>query len=211
VPSVVVNVLAAVEHPWRLDLVALAGILTGAGTLALAFYTFRLAKSTRRLASETGDDVRAGWRPVLLMSDSQVNLTRQRAAPKVSAAGGVLNGGRGPALNTTGSITSPTDTQETIWTPGDIGAGQTSRFDLDDALVIDVPDDPGASKVEVEVTLTYEDLGGRRYETKMHFVDLRAGPTRSGGADEWIVDLDKTEVRDLGGSRPAVHPTVDRE
>lgn len=195
----VVNVLAAAEHPWRLDLVALAGILTGAGTLALAFYTFKLAKSTGRLATETGDDVRAAWRPVLLMSDSIITLERAGSASAVKATGEFLNGGRGPALNTHALVSSSAEANGSEWTPGDIGADQKSAFDLADAFVIDRPDDPEEREARVEVTLTYEDLGGRQYETRMVFADIRTSgeDVTNDETVQWIVDLEKTEVRDL--------------
>jgi hypothetical protein len=62
----VVGILATAEHPWRLDIGATAAIAAAVGTVALAAYTARLARSTKELAVETGDDLRAEWRPVLL-------------------------------------------------------------------------------------------------------------------------------------------------
>jgi hypothetical protein len=75
--------------------------LTAIGTLTLAAFTAYLALSTRRLARNAGDEVRANWRPVLVI---QANYSSVGGTPSVRLHErelwlNVRNVGRGPALH----------------------------------------------------------------------------------------------------------------
>jgi hypothetical protein len=52
--------------PSGFDASTAASIAAALGTLVLAYFTWRLADQTKRLAAETEEDVRAEWRPVLV-------------------------------------------------------------------------------------------------------------------------------------------------
>src|SRR3954466_9382494 len=54
--------MLAVSEWWTVG----SDLAVAAGTIGLAWFTWRLARQTRTLAVETGEDVRAGARPVLL-------------------------------------------------------------------------------------------------------------------------------------------------
>src|SRR2546430_11084307 len=97
-----ISVLATVvsEHPWRFDLASLAAILAAAGTGLLAFFTWRLAKESRSLAKETGEDVRAEWRPVVVtLPESILSVTVGTNSNVAEVATALANVGKGPAIN----------------------------------------------------------------------------------------------------------------
>jgi hypothetical protein len=183
------------EHPWRWDLASLAAILTGAGTLALALYTAKLARSTRRLAAETGEDVRAEWRPVLIVDDAELRVehTLHHGA---SVTGAVLNEGRGPALNVVGQVVSRTsgDARSTVIELAYVGVHGRVGFSAQDLLAEDLAEVGGS--LAYEVVVTYEDLGGHRYETIQRFADPNLADTSA----TRTLHVTLTNVRDIAAT-----------
>jgi hypothetical protein len=122
-------VALATDHPWRLDITAVAAILATGATVALAFFTWRLARETRSLARETGEDVRAEWRPVLVSTEPlSIKAPPQATASNISAQ--VTNVGRGPAIDGQIRITArfPTGSaQEEVIEVGTLPPGAESR------------------------------------------------------------------------------------
>lgn len=88
------------ESPWAFGWTAIAGIATA----ALAALTWWLAKSTRDLASETDQDIRAQWRPILIVDmerpiDVVIAQGLDPGDEHVRIEMRIVNRGRGPALN----------------------------------------------------------------------------------------------------------------
>jgi hypothetical protein len=90
--------LAIEPGPWAIGWTAIAGIATA----TLALFTAWLAWSTRALARETDQDIRAAWRPILMphgTADLRVREDRSEDIYQVRLSLTLRNTGRGPALN----------------------------------------------------------------------------------------------------------------
>jgi hypothetical protein len=203
VSSVLASLLPA-DHPWRLDLTSLAGLLAAGGTLALAGVTAWLAASTRKLAGETGDDVRSQSRPVLLLKDGSITVERQSEYGPAVVTGVVVNRGRGPAVNALADVSSETSRG---FIDEDAVKGETIPLAI---LAVDEERRVAANGLHQEdaavehaslsyyITLVYEDLGGHGYETILSFDDTEHGkhrdpPTYGSG---WGIALSSTMVHD---------------
>jgi hypothetical protein len=190
-------IVFAVDHPWRLDLVSLAAMLAAAGTFILALFTWRLASDTRRLAFETGEDVRAEWRPVLIPEGT---VHRVQYVPR-SDVGTLLlslsNVGRGPAINVSVWIESATST-ETEEDPTDLGTiapGKAVEARVSHPLF---SDSSGRSRREYDVHVAYDDLATRGHETFLIFSDPADGVHKwqqaQGAAETFDLELIETQI-----------------
>jgi len=89
--------MLAVSEWWTVG----SDLAVAAGTIGLAWFTWRLARQTRTLAVETGEDVRAGARPVLLdaAQGRPPHIVLQEGSNFGEVFLDIVNAGHGPALN----------------------------------------------------------------------------------------------------------------
>lgn len=206
-------VLVVASHPWQLDMASLAAILAAGGTAVLAFFTWRLARETRLLAHETEEDVRAEWRPVLItpapllvgtIGGSNFATTQVR----------LDNVGRGPALNTSVTLSSESSVDSAAserFSFGTITQGVSVMVVVPEMLFRDASGGP-QSTLKYTLGATYEDLSGRVHESDIVYVDPARGqhrrPTISGEKSEFQVE--PTHTRVSAASRAGAAPP-DRE
>lgn len=193
-------VLLAVDHPWRLDITALAGILAAAGTALLALFTWRLASDTRRLAYETAEDVRAEWRPVVIPEGNEHYVEYASGQEVGTLLLSLSNAGRGPAINVFVEATSETSvgSRRGDVTLGTMAPGKSVPARISGLLFRDSSGDPQRSRLEYYVTVTYEDLSKSQHETVLRLFDDARGshqwPSAHGTAERFEVVLDETEI-----------------
>jgi hypothetical protein len=181
--------VVAADHPWRLDLSSLAAILTGAGTALLALFTWRLARQTRTLASETEQDVRSTFRPVLIGAKGGFEamvFSDPNAGPLEAV---LVNVGSGPAINTVAVITSSSSTATVSSDRLNIG---TIAPDGDAICKAELPirDASGGSNafLAYEIIAEYEDVAGRSYTTELRYEDPEKGRREhAGGGGAWPI------------------------
>jgi hypothetical protein len=131
-------------------------VLVGAtGTVILAVATYWLARSTRTLADETADELRAQWRPVLLAVQSPEDRTRSVENEVPNLVLRIRNAGRGPALYVRAQLDplglSPADWNRAAMAEGDEAALVFTQL--------------SALPPAMQLLLDYRDLGGRQYAT----------------------------------------------
>jgi hypothetical protein len=153
--------------------------LAAAATLALALFTWRLARRTADLATSTAAEVRAGLRPALVHSaGDRVPVV----SPAEDATGELrlplLNAGRGPALNAFAYAivgTSEASIRTDIVPVGNLAPDHTA-----DMVIPGVPDgdhgrDEDRTYYAAYATVIYEDLAGRSYYTVVALSDPAKG------------------------------------
>ncbi len=157
--------------------IALGTMILAVGTVALAFFTFRLASSASR-------DQRAEWRPVLIAAREEVGETTDGEFLIV-----VRNVGRGPALGVNGElrIAGPSGAvipgQENVCLPGDT---MPLRFGINGEY--------GRGIVRFEVT--YYDIG-----EWWHRTDLTASISEENGP----LTIGQTFVNEMNRQLLPVH------
>jgi hypothetical protein len=124
-----------------------------AGTLLLALATFWLAKSTRKVADETAEELRAQWRPVLIPADSSRLLGIRDLDNALVMT--IRNGGRGPALYVRAQL-DPLGMSPDDWGRAAVADGAEAEL-----VFSHVPQLPAA----MQLLLDYRDLTGRTYST----------------------------------------------
>lgn len=158
------------DHPWRVDLSSLAATIAGLGTALLALFTWRLAAETRSLARETGEDVRAEWRPVITSDHDATAVFRDDWGVKlVSFFVSIENHGRGPALRV--SATARIDGEDD---PPVQSVDRYAVIDRGDPKSFDFPAPPFPRPRENEtlhivVDVIYEDLAERQFVTRLSY------------------------------------------
>jgi hypothetical protein len=84
---------------------SLAAILAFGATVLLAWFTYRLALETRRLAGDSEEDLRSNWRPVVLAASAlQCEVVPSDEGMALVAKVRLANEGRGPAFNLRANI-----------------------------------------------------------------------------------------------------------
>jgi hypothetical protein len=175
-------VLSLPDRAWTFDLASLAAILTFVGTGALAFFTWRLAKDTRKLASETAEDVRSEWRPVVVAVVKDAFVTVPHGAELGALTVELENGGKGPAINVKVCPTTATSASREVHQTVELGTLLVGRGN--EVTVENVPyRDPSGtpqSSLRYELTIEYEDLARRVYRTDVVYVDPKNGQNEAG-------------------------------
>ncbi len=120
-------------------------------------------------------------RPVVVMLDATIIIRRTGGEPPGIIGGRFVNQGRGPAVNSIGEVTSRSSV-----------ASRSEKFPVGfpsvdgqqglevSGLIGDDPSEQGKS-LSYEITVTYEDLGGRSYRTTQWFDDPEDGPPTNFG------------------------------
>jgi hypothetical protein len=130
-------------------------------------FTAALAWSTRRLAGETGEDIRAAWRPLLIPSIGPT-ITVFNGEPLGDVTLQLDNAGRGPALNVVGTCRSSTSVEIKFVgsnaTP--VAPPMSTDMIFRNVLVVDTSGSE-TSYCLYEFTVSYSDLAGRSYATKI--------------------------------------------
>ena len=93
-----VMVVQMAPGPWAFGWTAIAGVATA----VLAGFTWWLALSTRKLATETDEDIQANWRPILTPTGI-IDVFLSEDLPedrfRVRLVFALSNSGKGPAIN----------------------------------------------------------------------------------------------------------------
>lgn len=197
---------AVVESsPWDFGWTAIAGIATA----FLALVTWWLAKSTRDLARETDQDVRAAWRPILVVGgDQEVKVILSQDADgtyKMDATFFVTNVGRGPALNCellelkSRSAGGPRRDPVKLST---IAVGSQNRITtVASGIAACAPNWTEPQKYVFRIR--YEDIGRNLHETVFVFVGAADRLLSVESSPSVAARLDETEVLALGEQVPA--------
>jgi hypothetical protein len=162
--------LAVTEPAWTFGWEALVAL----GTIGLAAVTAGLALSTRSVARATASELRASWRPVLVIDniESPIYLRYFAGQPTGSLSFQVRNDGRGPALGVNVTVDRPRK-------PGaDIDLGILATGDTREAVFTSVPVDVTDPPKEADlllfmVALVCVDLNERPYLTAAALVAPR--------------------------------------
>jgi hypothetical protein len=171
----------------RIDWNEVVAISTG----VLAAFTAWLAWSTRSLARETGEDVRAEFRPVLI-DGGQGGLTIAYGANGLgNAIVHVLNVGAGPAINTEAIIRVVQGDECSLSEgvsvgtvgPEKAGGAQVAIFDVRPKM--NVP-------TSLQVEYVYSDLAGRGYRTVLTY-----DPVFESRIPEATFTINRTDVRTI--------------
>ncbi len=200
----------AAPGPWTFGWTAVAGIATA----VLAGFTWWLAFSTRKLATETDEDIQANWRPILAptgMIDVFVRTDAAEELFRVRIVFALSNSGKGPAVNanvhglgsrsvsgvtwadSTASLIPSTE-YEVIEAEGTVPIGHPPRWD---------------SPQRYMFVVTYEDVARNRHRSSFAFAIPGLEPERlllRGGASEGHqtgpVIVQDIEVETLGERAP---------
>jgi len=185
--------------PWAFGWTAIAGIATA----LLAGFTAWLAFSTRALARETDQDIRAAWRPILTPTAAhmQLKVTELRDEDRfhVWVHLTLVNTGRGPAMNCDVGGRKPRSVSGITWESARISsipAGQETFIDLaGSASLLDGPS--WHEKQRHAFVVTYEDIARNRYRST--FV-MKGSPVQNAGEEGMASGLfaSDVEVEDLG-------------
>ncbi len=169
-------IMAAPDHPWRLDLSSLAAILAAAGTGALALFTWRLAHETHDLAGDTEEDVRATFRPVLIKGQQQSSVSVAANAQSASLMLQLHNVGPGPAMNAALSVVSKTSARSLQSERQEVGTIAPNRDLIATVAGVLFADQSSDSRtLRYEVRAEYADLSGRAHATEWIFEDPSRG------------------------------------
>lgn len=187
-------------------LVAVGTLVLAAVTGTLAFFTYRLASKTSDLAASTSDEVKASLRPVLIPPAQGGQFPAIEAGTE-NLRLGVLNAGRGPALNAYAYAIVAT---LTIYERTDIAQFGNLAPNGDGVLVIPgVPDGDFAAHSDesyfaVFVVIVYNDLAGRIYHTVVGLSDpAKGGPVI---APQGTVGPPPARIFDMAGSEVGEGP-----
>jgi hypothetical protein len=192
--------VVAESDPWGLGWTAIAGIATG----ILATFTWWLAKSTRDLARETDQDVRASWRPILVSGQRQMHVWLSRDDVRYSISFNLVftNVGRGPAINAVVAGRKGRSMGDIVWASYRVDTlavgGMTEVTIAAQAPVIDGPD--WSQPIEHTFHVIYEDVGANKHETQVACSSTRMKqPLSSGAGAAARLDLAvrDTDLRDL--------------
>lgn len=123
------------------------------GTLLLAIGTFWLAKSTSKVATESAEELRAQWRPVLIPADSSRLLGIRDSDDALVMS--IRNSGRGPALHIRAQL-DPLGMSPDDWGRAAVADGAEAELAFSH-----MPTLPAA----MQLLLDYRDLTGRAYAT----------------------------------------------
>jgi hypothetical protein len=178
-----------------------ASLCVAIGTLLLAAFTAFLAYETRRVARDTEEDVSAEWRPVLIATEQP---------PTNAGVGGggtsgfitvhLTNVGRGPALNTSVSVTSQSSTEAMTSSPHNLGTVAVGALPPQtfDGLLFRDSSGGRQSFLRYTVTAGYRDLSGRLHKTVLTYDDPHRGSRDE--SEPWSLHLTDTQVLDFRGS-----------
>jgi hypothetical protein len=173
-------------------------------TVVLALITAGLAWSTRALAKETGEDVRAEFRPILIgAATGEDGSAMLQVEPAMMGTGRAsldfffTNVGPGPALNikvTLAAFGIEGDTGGSTVERGTLGRGATNihqhvRFE-DQPFLTAWPEDAVFGYV---FDLTYEDLNQNSYSTVVRY-ERKPGEALTGGAKAFKLRLVGTKL-----------------
>jgi hypothetical protein len=168
--------LSSLQEPssWAFGWEALVAV----GTIGLAFFTAWLAWTTRKLARTTGEDVRAGSRPVVIDVAGGYPTAR---TPEGANFGEVRllvrNGGRGPALNVYAyalvRTTNEDHRSDTIMV-GSLAVDGEAEVVLPEVQTRDCSGSM-ESFLALRVVLTYTDLAGSPFFTAIRLSDPNHG------------------------------------
>jgi hypothetical protein len=168
--------LSGVHEPstWEFGWEALVAL----GTLGLALFTAYLAWTTRRLARTTGEDVRAGSRPVVIDVAGDHPTTRTSVGANFGELRvRVRNGGRGPALNIYAyalvRTTNEDHRSDTIMV-GSLAVDGEAEVVLPEVQTRDCSGSM-ESFLALRVALTYTDLAGSPFFTAIRLSDPNHG------------------------------------
>ena len=148
-------------------------------TLALALFTWRLARRTSDLATSTAAEVRAGLRPALIhASGGSVPVVIPNGHGTGVLRLPLLNAGRGPALNVYAYAivaTSEVSSRTEIAPVGNVAPDHAA-----DMVIAGVPngdhgDDEDRTSYTVYVTIIYDDLAEQSYYTVIALSDPAKG------------------------------------
>jgi hypothetical protein len=148
--------------PWAFGWTAVAGLATA----LLAGLTAWLAWSTRALARETDQDVRAAGRPILTPAGAE--LDAQAIGERYNTTLGVYleNTGRGPALNCELAGQRPRSADAITWSAcrvSTIAAGRSELLNMEGSAT-PIYGQP-APDLHLLFIATYEDVARNRYRS----------------------------------------------
>jgi hypothetical protein len=157
---------------WGFGWEAVVGISTG----LLALGTAALALSTRKLASETSEDIRASWRPVLVIENENepVVFRCMEGAPTGALTFRVRNDGRGPALNVRIEVARMTGSP-VLTDLGVLHTGQERSISVSGVSSTADPEESGVSdnpSLSCFVALACDDLAERPFLTAAAVIGL---------------------------------------
>jgi hypothetical protein len=187
--------------PWEFGWVAVAAIATS----LLAALTYFLARSTRALAEETNEDVRAGWRPIVAVPSNasfapmSVKMVGD-GCYEINARFTLLNVGRGPALNTVavGEFGHSDDVPLRASCRINTLAVDIAHFAVFSVTTKGfVPHVPDAwfRDQRFPFTVAYEDVAANSYETLLVFTGKASEEPRAEMPAEFSAELIDTQLR----------------
>jgi hypothetical protein len=188
--------------PWGFGWSAVAGI----ATVILALFTAWLAKSTRDLARETDQDVRAAWRPILATEEPRItvreDLPNDRYVVQLQLL--VVNTGRGPALNCEVSGRRPRSVTGINWTPqkvNTIPVDGNRPVELEgDISILHAPN--WTSRQRYSFALSYEDVARNLHRTTVVFDGAELTRSRTGPGLDAALSINDIEIETLTEKTP---------
>src|SRR3954447_3708412 len=189
--------MLAVSEWWTVG----SDLAVAAGTIGLAWFTWRLARQTRTLAVETGEDVRAGARPVLLdaAQGRPPHIVLQEGSNFGEVFLDIVNAGHGPALNAFTYVQTATanETRATDLTIiGNLPPGETLAVRIGGVLGTDVSGSD-APYLSLRMIFGYSNLANRTHYSVVLLSDPGHGLPRTfdtNGQADIRLDRDATEV-----------------
>jgi hypothetical protein len=153
--------------------------LVALATLALALFTWRLARRTSDLATSTAAEVRAGLRPALIhASGGSVPVVNPNGHGTGVLRVPLLNAGRGPALNVYAYAivaTSEVSSRTEIAPVGNVAPDHPADLVIAGVPDRDHGDDEDRTYYAVYVTIIYDDLAEQSYYTVIALSDPEKG------------------------------------
>ncbi len=191
------------ESAWAFGWTAVAGIATA----ILAAVTWWLARSTRDLARETDQDVRAAWRPVVVLaigSGAKFKVTRieERYAVEIEVC--VRNAGRGPAINceiAAHTSRSEYDLRTQAQQLNTVAVGDQTPVRVYGRSDVAQGRPDWERSFDHQMLLTYEDVAQTIYETLLTFRVHADEGDSTGRGQEINATLISTEPRSTGRKR----------
>lgn len=145
-----------------LNAASISAMASATATILLAFFTWRLASETRKLAGETQQDITAQWRPVLIEDDPPAFFSMtDDGSGTIGVA--LVNCGRGPALNVELALSETSSPVGENVHRAKIGSLPPGALRTHHFAAVPVPDHPPTDDdilFAVALNLKYKDIAG---------------------------------------------------